>query len=103
MLQAHQRVGEFEIVRLLGAGGMGEVYEAEQDRPRRRVALKVLAPWVAQNPNTLGRFWREAEIPAQLDHPGIVRIISTGHEDGVAYYTMNLVQGVSLADMIRQT
>jgi len=103
MLQTHHRLGEFEIVRLLGKGGMGEVYEAQQDRPRRRVALKVLAPWLAENEEFLARFWREAEVPAQLDHPGIVRIISTGQVDGVAYYTMHLVQGISLAGMIRET
>ena len=49
MLQTHQRLGEFEIIRILGQGGMGEVYEAQQDRPHRRVALKVLAPWLAGN------------------------------------------------------
>ncbi len=103
MLQVHQRLGDFEIVRLLGKGGMGEVYEAQQDRPRRRVALKVLAPWLVQDEEGLKRFWREAEVPAQLDHPGIVRIISTGHEQGIAYYTMQLVQGISLAELIQQT
>src|SRR5579871_5127583 len=102
MLQAQQRLGEFEIVRLLGKGGMGEVYEALQDRPHRRVALKVLAPWLAGNENALRRFWREVETPAQLNHPGIVRIISTGQTDSIAYYTMHLVQGISLADLIRQ-
>src|SRR5262249_23770073 len=103
MLQTHHRLGEFEIIRLLGKGGMGEVYEAQQDRPRRRVALKVLAPWLAQDEEFLARFWREAEVPAQLDHPGIVRIITTGQADEIAYYTMHLVQGVSLAGMIRAT
>src|SRR5437763_11333305 len=104
MLQAHERLGEFEVLRLLGKGGMGEVYEAQQDRPRRRVALKVLAPWLAQNDEALARFWREAEVPAQLNHPNIVRIISTGQtEEGVAYYTMHLVQGISLADLIRRS
>jgi serine/threonine protein kinase len=103
MLQAHHRLGEFEIVRLLGKGGMGEVYEAQQDSPRRRVALKVLAPWLAENEEALARFWREAEVPAQLNHPHIVRIISTGQTEGVAYYTMHLVQGISLAEMIRSS
>ncbi len=102
MLQVHQRLGDFEIIRLLGKGGMGEVYEAQQAKPRRRVALKVLAPWLARDEEALRRFWREADVPAQLDHPGIVRIISTGHEQDIAYYTMQLVQGVSLAELIRQ-
>jgi serine/threonine protein kinase len=104
MLQVHQRLGDYEIVRPLGKGGMGEVYEAQQFSPRRRVALKVLAPWLSADPDALRRFWREAEVPAQLDHPNIVRIIATGQtEDGIAYYTMQLVRGVSLAEMIRRT
>ncbi len=103
MLQANQTVADFEIIRLLGKGGMGEVYEAEQRHPRRRVALKVLAPWLANDDDALQRFWREASVPAQLDHPGIVRIISMGKTDeGIAYYTMHLVRGISLVELIRQ-
>jgi serine/threonine protein kinase len=103
MLQAQQRLGDFEIIRLLGRGGMGEVYEAQQFAPRRRVALKVLAPWLCQDEEALRRFWREAEVPAQLDHPNIVRIIATGKtEDGTAFYTMQLVRGIALGEMIRR-
>lgn len=102
MLQARQTIGDFEIVRLLGKGGMGEVYEAEQKNPQRCVALKVLAPWLANDDDALERFWREANVPAQLDHPGIVRIFSMGKTDGIAYYTMHLVRGVSLTEFIRQ-
>jgi hypothetical protein len=103
VLQPHQRLGDFEIVRPLGQGGMGQVYEAQQFNPPRRVALKVLAPWLAENADALERFWREAAVPAQLDHPGIVRIISTGKtEAGVAYYTMQLVRGISLAELVRR-
>jgi serine/threonine protein kinase len=103
MLQVHQRLGDFEILRLLGRGGMGEVYEAQQLNPSRRVALKVLAPWLAADEEALQRFWREAEVPARLDHPSIVRIISTGKTpDGIAYYTMHLVRGLSLAQLIRE-
>jgi serine/threonine protein kinase len=101
MLQVHQRLGDFEIIRLLGRGGMGEVYEAQQMNPPRRVALKVLAPWLANDPDALHRFWREAAVPAQLDHPGIVRIISTNQTpDGIAFYTMQLVRGLSLAQLL---
>jgi hypothetical protein len=103
MLQAHQLLGDFEIIRLLGKGGMGEVYEAQQLHPPRRVALKVLAPWLADSEEALERFERESAVPAQLDHPGIVRIISTGRtDDGLAYYTMQLVQGISLAHLLRE-
>jgi len=103
MLHIHHRLGDFEIIRLLGKGGMGEVYEARQLNPARRVALKVLAPWLAGNDESLQRFWREAAVPAQLDHPNIVRIISTGKSaDGLAYYTMQLVRGISLAELIKR-
>jgi serine/threonine protein kinase len=102
LLQVKQRLGDFEIVRPLGRGGMGEVYEAWQFNPPRRVALKVLAPWLADDEKALQRFWREAAFPAQLDHPGIVRIITTGKQDGVAFYTMQLVQGVSLSALMRK-
>ena len=102
MLAAHQRLGDFEIIRLLGKGGMGEVYEAQQGSPPRRVALKVLAPSLAGDEEALRRFWREAAVPAQLDHPGIVRIISCGKTDeGLAYYTMQLIRGVSLAQLMQ--
>src|SRR5262245_59635980 len=98
MLQARRRLGDFEIIRLLGRGGMGEVYEAQQWNPPRRVALKVLAPWLAEDEEILQRFWREAAVPAQLDHPSIVRIISTGKTDeGLAFFTMQLIRGLSLA------
>lgn len=102
MLQASQRLGDFEIIRLVGKGGVGEVYEARQGNPQRRVALKVLAPWLAQDEEALERFWREAQVPAQLDHPGVVRIIATGKSDGIAYYTMQFVNGVSLAQLMHQ-
>lgn len=102
-LQPNKRLGEFQIVRFLGKGGMGQVYEAQQLNPSRPVALKVLAPWLAEDDEALERFWREAEVPARLDHPAIVRIISTGKAEGIAYYAMNLVRGVSLADLIRRS
>jgi serine/threonine protein kinase len=104
VLQVGKRLGDFEVIRLLGKGGMGEVYEARQLNPARTVALKILAPWLSSNEEALERFWREAEVPAQLDHPGIVRIISTGKtDDGTAYYAMHLVRGVSLAALIRKS
>jgi serine/threonine protein kinase len=102
MLRMYHQLGDFEIIRLLGKGGMGEVYEAQQLNPPRRVALKVLAPWLADNDEALERFWREAAVPAQLDHPGIVRIISSGKTpDGIAYYTMQLIRGLSLARLLQ--
>ena len=104
MLKQCQRLGDFEIIRLLGRGGMGEVYEARQSHPDRLVALKVLNAKLADDEKALERFWREAAVPANLDHHGIVRIISTGKTpDGIAYYTMHLVRGISLAELIEQS
>jgi serine/threonine protein kinase len=102
MLQSAQSVGEFAVIRLLGKGGMGEVYEAQQLNPPRRVALKVLAPWLASHEDALRRFEREARVAAQLDHPNIVRIYLTGRtDDGLAYYAMQLVRGMALARLLR--
>jgi serine/threonine protein kinase len=104
VLQLGQRLGEFEIVRLLGKGGMGEVYEAQQFDPFRRVALKVLAPALCQNEEGLRRFWREADVLARLDHPGIVRVLTRGRDaaTGTAYYTMQLIRGASLARVFKE-
>lgn len=102
MLEPKQRLGDFEIIRRIGRGGMGEVYEALQLHPPRPVALKTLVPWLSDDDRALQRFWREAEVPARLDHPGIVRIISTGKtDDGTAFYTMQLVRGISLAGLLK--
>ncbi len=103
MLKPAQRIGDFEIIQPLGKGGMGEVYEAQQLSPARRVALKVLAPWLAQDEDALRRFQREVEVLAQLDHPSIVPVISTGKTDeGIVYYTMKLIRGVSLSELMRR-
>lgn len=91
----HHRVG-----RLIGAGGMGEVYEAEDLRLGRRVALKVLPATVAADRERLARFTREARALATLNHPGIVTIYSVDESDGQPYLTMELVDGRSLAECI---
>lgn len=102
MLQAAQRIDDFEIIRPLGKGGMGEVYEAQQLNPSRRVALKVLAPWLTQDEDSLSRFRREVEVLAQLDHPGIVHVITTGRTpEGIVFYTMKLIRGISLSELLR--
>jgi WD40 repeat protein len=81
-LPVPQRIGRYEIVRVLGEGGMGTVYEAQQENPRRLVALKVIRPGLAAN-QVLQRFQREAELLGQLQHPGIAQI----HEAGMAEVT----------------
>jgi serine/threonine protein kinase/Tfp pilus assembly protein PilF len=91
-----ETIGPYRIVRRIGAGGMGTVYEAEQDRPRRRVALKVIRPGVA-SASLLRRFEYEAQVLGRLQHPGIGQIIEAGTFDAGAgpqpYFAMELIEG----------
>ncbi len=96
------RLGEFRILREIGRGGMGVVYEAEQPSLRRRVALKVLPPALAHDPRVLARFRREAEAAGRLRHPNIVPVFSVGESGGVPFFAMELVEGRSLAEVIRE-
>jgi predicted Ser/Thr protein kinase len=93
------QLGDFRIVREIGHGGMGAVYEAQQLSLPRRVAIKVLRFGVVPDPEALGRFRREAETVAGLHHTNIVPIFSVGHENGVNYYAMQLIDGPSLAEV----
>ena len=94
------QLGDFRIVRELGRGGMGVVYEAEQISLRRRVALKVLRFGAVADKEALERFRREAETVAYLHHTNIVPIFAVGSEQGVSYYAMQYIEGGSLADPI---
>jgi hypothetical protein len=94
------RLGDFRIVRELGRGGMGVVYEAEQISLKRRVALKVLRFGAAADPEAQRRFQREAETIARLHHTHIVPIFAVGCEQGVQYYAMEYIEGRSLAEML---
>jgi serine/threonine protein kinase len=95
-------VGDFRIIRELGRGGMGVVYEAEQISLGRRVALKVLPFAGMLDKQQLARFKNEARAAATLDHPNIVAIYSVGAERGVHYYAMQLIEGRSLAAAIAE-
>ena len=97
-----QPLGDFRIVRELGRGGMGVVYEAEQLSLGRRVALKVLPFAATLDPRRLQRFRTEAAAAADLHHPHIVAVHGFGCDRGVHYYAMQLVDGQSLADVIRK-
>jgi eukaryotic-like serine/threonine-protein kinase len=96
---AKQMIGEFAIIRELGRGGMGVVYEAEQTTLRRRVALKVLPTSAAADAKQLGRFKNEAQAAAQVLHPHIVPVFAVGEADGVHYFAMQLIDGESLASL----
>ena len=93
-------LGRYRIVEKLGVGGMGEVFAAEDLELRRRIALKVLAPQVADDPDQLSRFRREACALASLNHPGIVVIHSVEEVEGLHFLTMELVEGRTLAAML---
>jgi TolB-like protein/Tfp pilus assembly protein PilF len=96
------KLGPYEIQSPLGAGGMGEVYRATDTKLGRDIALKVLPAEMAQDPERLGRFRREAKALAQLDHPNIVTIHSVEECDGIHFLTMQLVDGLPLDRLIPQ-
>src|SRR5689334_18569219 len=90
------RLGGYEILAPLGAGGMGEVYRARDVRLGREVALKVLPPAVAAEPERLSRFEHEARTVAALNHPNIVTLFSVEDAGDVRFLTMELVEGETL-------
>lgn len=96
-----QCLGDFEIVREVGRGGMGVVYEAVQRSLRRRVALKVISGLIAGSEKQLKRFQREAESAASLHHNNIVPVYGIGEDHGLQYYAMQLIDGVTLAEVLR--
>jgi TolB-like protein/cytochrome c-type biogenesis protein CcmH/NrfG len=96
------KLGPYEIQSPLGAGGMGEVYRATDTKLGRDIALKVLTAEMAQDPERLGRFRREAKALAQLDHPNIVTIHSVEECGGIHFLTMQLVDGLPLDRLIPQ-
>src|SRR5262249_32220260 len=94
------QLGDFRLLREIGRGGMGIVYEAEQISLRRRVALKVLPFAATLDARPIQRFQVEAQAAACLHHPHIVPVHGVGCERGVHYYAMQLIEGQSLAAMI---
>ena len=94
------RLGSYEIVALIGAGGMGEVYRAHDDRLNRDVAIKALPAAFAVDPDRLMRFKREAQVLASLNHPNIAAIYGLEESDGVSALVLELIEGPTLADRI---
>lgn len=97
-----QRFGDFEIVREIGRGGMGIVFEAEQISLHRKVALKIMSSGLGITPKAVERFRREAEAAARLHHTNIVPIYTFGDHDGVPFYAMELIAGSSLDRVLSQ-
>jgi serine/threonine-protein kinase len=101
-LASGSRLGPYEVIAQIGAGGMGEVYQAKDSRLKRDVALKVLPDSFAQDPDRLARFQREAELLATLNHPNIAGIYGLEESNGVRALVLELVEGPTLADRIAQ-
>jgi WD40 repeat protein/serine/threonine protein kinase/tetratricopeptide (TPR) repeat protein len=97
-----REVGDFRILRRIGQGGMGAVYEAEQVSLGRRVALKVLSPEAVSDNRARERFRREARAAARLHHTNIVPVFEVGQDGNVCYYAMQLIQGRGLDQVIRE-
>lgn len=95
-------LGDFRVQRLLGRGGMGEVYLAEQVSLRRPVALKVLRPELVADADFLRRFESEAMAVAPIHHPNLVSVIAIGEADGIRFIAMEYVQGTNLRDHLRK-
>ncbi|MDQ2979989.1 MAG: serine/threonine protein kinase, partial [Acidobacteriota bacterium] len=94
------RLGSFEVLGPLGAGGMGEVYRASDTRLRREVAIKILPEAFAQDPDRLARFEREARLLASLNHPGLAAIYGLEQAGPVRYIVMELIPGETLAEKL---
>lgn len=92
---------QYEILELIGRGGMGAVYKVRQKALERFVALKILPPGIGQSPDFSERFAREAKALAKLNHPGIVTLHEFGQQDGLCFILMEFVDGVNLAQLMR--
>jgi tetratricopeptide (TPR) repeat protein len=95
-------IDDYRLIAEIGRGGMGVVYEAEQRSLGRRVALKLLSPCVRHSKRALARFRREASAQGSLHHTHIVPVYATGVWEGIPYYAMQCIDGVSLAERLRE-
>src|SRR5215469_3440466 len=102
MLQSGTKLGSYEIVGALGAGGMGEVYRARDARLNRSVAVKILPTAVAEDADLLHRFEREARSASALNHPNIVTIYELGRDGATHFIAMELIEGKTLRELLRE-
>ena len=102
-LSVGRQLGTYRIVRCVGSGGMGEVYEAFHTRLQKKVALKTLRKSLAQKPEARARFLREGETASRIRHPHIVDITDIGEDGGVPFLVMELLEGETLSAIIHRT
>jgi len=100
-LRSETRLGPYEIVSAIGAGGMGEVYRARDPRLNREVAIKILPASFSSDPQRLHRFEQEARATAALNHPNILAVHDIGQQDGSPYIVSELLEGQTLRDRLR--
>ena len=99
-----QKIGNYKLLRLLGEGGMGAVYEGVHEAIERHVAIKVLHPEYARRPEFCARFFNEARAVNRIDHPGLVQISDYGQlPDNTAYIVMEYLKGESLGARLKQS
>jgi eukaryotic-like serine/threonine-protein kinase len=99
-LSTGMRLGPYEVVAPVGAGGMGEVYRAKDTRLDRTVAVKILPSHLSHNHEARQRFDREARAISSLNHPNICTLHDIGHQDGVDFLVMEFLEGETLADRL---
>src|SRR6266849_2676881 len=92
------KFGPYEILSLLGAGGMGEVYRGRDTRLDRTVAIKILPTHLSDEPEARDRFDREARAISSLNHPNICHLYDVGVQNGTSYLVMEYLEGITLAD-----
>ncbi len=102
-LEEGTKLGPYEILKLLGAGGMGEVYRARDAKLNRDVAVKVLPDRVAANPEALARFEREAKAVAAVTHPNVLAIHDFGTDQNITYIVTELLEGETLRQRMQRS
>ena len=101
-LSVNARLGPYEILASIGAGGMGEVYRARDTRLDRTVAIKILPEHISGKPQARERFEREARAVSSLNHPHICTLHDVGHQDGIDYLVMEYLEGETLAHRLKK-
>src|SRR5262249_54709160 len=98
----NEQFGRYQVLRVLGAGGMGTVFEAVHRDLEKRVALKIIHPGIPAQPNAATRVLREGRLAAQVRHPHVVDVLDIGEKNGLHYLVMELLEGETLADRLKR-